>query len=164
MRRALTKCLPAPGCGPHWTPLRRRPCRRPGTCSARPFSRRPRRPRASGNGGDAMALEVEILVRQRLLASPEVQALVGTRIFPVGGRPDECPEAALPAITYQRVSNRRLTSHQGSSGASLPLVQLSCWAKTWSEVRAVAAAMRRALDGWIDYSTEPPTHGVTVEG
>src|SRR5690554_3770237 len=76
-----------------------------------------------------MALEVEVLVRQRLLASPEVSALVGTRIFPVGGRPDKGPEAALPAIAYQRVSNRRLTSHEGSLGASQPLVQLSCWAK-----------------------------------
>jgi len=115
-------------------------------------------------GGDAMAVEVEVLVRQRLRASPEVSALVGTRIFPVGGRPDEGPEAALPAITYQRVSNRRLTSHEGSLGASLPLVQLSCWAKTWSEARAVAAAVRRALDGWIDYSSDPPIHGVTIEG
>src|SRR5690606_12612394 len=103
-----------------------------------------------------MALEVEILVRQRLLASPEVSALVGTRIFPVGGRPDKGPKAALPAITYQRVSNRWLTSHEGGLGASQPLVQLSCWAKTWSEVRALAAAVRRALDGWIDYSTDPP--------
>src|SRR5690606_41121003 len=91
-----------------------------GTCSERLCSRRPRRPRASRNGGDAMALEVEILVRQRLLASPEVQALVGTRIFPVGGRPDKGLEAALPAITYQRVSNRWLTSHEGSLGASQP--------------------------------------------
>src|SRR5690606_18365167 len=113
---------PAPGCGRRWTPLAPGPCRTLETCSERPCCRRPRRPGASGNGGDAMALEVEILVRQRLLASPEVQALVGTRIFPVGGRPDEGPRAALPAITYQRVSNRRLTSHQGSSGASLPLV------------------------------------------
>jgi len=110
-----------------------------------------------------MALEVEVLVRQRLLASPEVQALVGTRIFPVGGRPDKGPEVVLPAITYQRVSNRRLTSHEGSLGVLMPLVQLSCWAKTWSEARAVAAAVRRALDGWIDYSTDPPIHGVTVE-
>src|SRR5690606_2087336 len=122
-------------------------------------------PRASlANGGDAMALEVEILVRQRLLASTEVSALVGTRIFPVGGRPDKGPQAALPAITYQRVSNRRLTSHQGSLGAAMPLGQLSCWANTWSEARAVAAAVRRALDGWIYYSTDPPIHGVTIEG
>jgi len=111
-----------------------------------------------------MALEVEVLVRQRLLASPEVSALVGTKIFPVGGRPDKGTEAALPAITYQRVSNRWLTSHEGSLGASQPLVQLSCWAKTWSEVRALAAAVRRALDGWVDYSTDPPIHGVTIEG
>jgi len=111
-----------------------------------------------------MAVEVEVLVRQRLRASPEVQSLVGTRIFPAGGRPDKGPEASLPAITYQRISNRWLTSHEGSLGASMPLVQLSCWAKTWSEARAVAAAVRRALDGWIDYSTEPPIHGVTIEG
>ena len=133
-------------------------------CSARPCSRRPRRPRESSDGGDAMALEVEVLVRQRLLVSPEVSTLVGTRIFPVGGRPDKGPEAALPAITYQRVSNRLLTSHEGSLGASQPLVQLSCWSKTWSEVRALAAAVRHALDGWVDYSTEPPIHGVTIEG
>src|SRR5690606_11969472 len=125
------RCRPAHGCVRRWTPLAHGLCRRPGTCSARPFSRRPRRPRASSNGGDAMALEVEVLVRQRLLASPEVQALVGTRIFPVGGRPDKGLEAALPAITYQRVSNRRLTSHGGSLGVAMPLVQLSCWAKTW---------------------------------
>src|SRR5690606_41296370 len=105
MNPAPTRGPPVPGCGPHWTPSRRRPCRMLGTCSARPFSRRPRRPRASSNGGDAMALEVEILVRQRLLASPEVAALVGTRIFPVGGRPGEGPEAELPGITYQRVTN-----------------------------------------------------------
>src|SRR5690606_2858616 len=111
-----------------------------------------------------MALEVEVLVRQRLLASPEVQALVGTRISPVGGRPDKGPKAALPAITYQRISNRWLTSHEGSLGASQPLVQLSCWAETWSEARAVAAAVRQALDGWIDYSSDPPIHGVTIEG
>jgi len=111
-----------------------------------------------------MALEVEVLIRKRLLASPEVQTLVGTRISPVGGRPDEGLQAALPAITYQRVSNRWLTSHEGSLGASQPLVQLSCWAKTWSEVRSVAAAVRRALDGWVDYSTDPPIHGVTIEG
>ena len=103
-------------------------------------------------------------MRQRLLASPEVSALVGTRIFPAGGRPDKGPEVALPSITYQRISNRWLTSHEGSLGASQPLVQLSCWAKTWSEVRAVAAAVRGALDGWIDYSAEPPIHGVTIEG
>lgn len=90
--------------------------------------------------------------------------MVGTRIFPVGGRPDKGLEAALPAITYQRVSNRRLTSHEGSLGASQPLVQLSCWAKTWGEVRALAAAVRRALDGWIDYFSDPPIHGVTIEG
>src|SRR5690606_1307712 len=99
-----------------------------------------------------------------MLASSEVSALVGTRIFPVGGRPDKGPQAALPAITYQRVSNWRLTSHEGSLGAAMPLVQLSCWAKTWSEVRTVAAAVRRALDGWIDYSSDPPIHGVTIEG
>src|SRR5690606_29495334 len=93
-----------------------------------------------------------------------VRTLVGTRMFPVGGRPDEGPEAALPAITYQRVSNRHLTSHEGSLGASMPLVQLSCWAKTWSEARSVAAAVRLALDGWIDYSSDPPIYGVTIEG
>src|SRR5690606_34007854 len=122
MKPAPTKCLLAPGCGQRWTPLRRRPCRMLGTCSARLCCRRPRRPRARSNGGDAMAVEVEVLVRQRLLASPEVRALVGTRVFPVGGRPDKGPEAALPAITYQRVSNRLLTSHEGSLGASMPLV------------------------------------------
>src|SRR5690606_6509513 len=164
MRRAPTKCPPAPGCGPQWTPLRRRPGRMLGTGSARPVSQRARRPAANSNGGDVKALKVELLVRHGLLASPAVAAPVGTRILHHGDRPDDGPEAALPAITYQRVSNRRLTSHQGSSGASLPLVQLSCWAKTWSEVRAVAAAVRRALDGWVDYSTEPPIHGVTIEG
>jgi len=110
-----------------------------------------------------MALEVEVLVRQRLLASPEVQSLVGTRIFPVGGRPDKGPEASLPAITYQRISNRWLASHEGSLGGSAPLVQLSCWAKTWSEVRELARAVREALDGWVDYTTDPPVQGITIE-
>src|SRR5690606_7134613 len=164
MRPGPSRWRPAPGCGRRWTPLVHGLCRRPGTCSARPCSRRPQKPRASSNGGDAMALEVEILVRQRLLPSPEVSALVGTRVFPVGGLPDEGPEAALPAITYQRESKPRLTSHQGSLGAAMPLLQLSGWAKTWSEARAVAAAVRRALDGWIDYSSDPPIHGVTIEG
>lgn len=108
--------------------------------------------------------EVETLVRQRLLDTPTVSALVGTRIFPVDSRPDKGPESALPAITYQRVSNRRLTSHEGSLGASAPLVQLSCWSKDWLEVRALSKAVREALDGWIDLTTDPPIQGVTIEG
>src|SRR5690606_41802513 len=88
---------------------------------------------------------------------------VGPVIFPVGLRPDKEPQSALPAISYQRVSNRWLTSHEGSLGASQPLIQLSCWANTWSEVRALATAVRRVLDGWIDYSSDPPIQGVTIE-
>lgn len=110
-----------------------------------------------------MAVEVEVLVRQRLLASPEVRALVGTRIFPVDGRPDESQLSTLPAITFLRASTRRLVTHQGSLGGSAPLIQLDCWAKEWSEVRMLAKAVKSALDGWVDYSTDPPIQGVTIE-
>src|SRR5690606_42110202 len=80
-RRARRKCRPDLGFVRRWTLWVRKRCKRLATCSGNPcFRRRCKREES----GDAMALELEILVRQRLLASPEVQSLVGTSIFPVG--------------------------------------------------------------------------------
>lgn len=72
-----------------------------------------------------------------------VKALVAARIYPSIIPPD----AALPAIAYQRVSAMRVKSHGGPSSLARPRFQITCLARSYGSARAVADATRGALDG-----------------
>jgi|WetSurSiteA1Bulk_404760.scaffolds.fasta_scaffold19697_2 hypothetical protein len=87
---------------------------------------------------------IEALVRAQLLSDPTVFGLVATRIYP-----SMLPQAVtLPAISYFRVSTGRLLSHDGPSGLEHPLLQLDMWAESYDVAKALAAAVREALDGF----------------
>lgn len=79
-----------------------------------------------------------------LLADPGVSALVGTSVFPVVIR----ESATLPAITYQRLSGERTYTLGGASGWATVHVGITGWANGYAAARALADAVRVALDAY----------------
>lgn len=87
--------------------------------------------------------ELEEAVYSRLSGNVAVAALVSTRIYP-----NKIPqEATLPAIAYQRISARRVKAHAAPTGLARVRVQVTCVARSYSEVKGLAAAVRTAMQG-----------------
>ena len=87
--------------------------------------------------------ELEEAVYSRLSGNVAVAAIVSTRIYP-----QKIPqEATLPAIAYARVSARRVKAHAAPTGLARARMQVTCVATSYSAVKALAAAVRKALEG-----------------
>lgn len=87
-------------------------------------------------------MSLESALAAYVLRQPAVTALVGDRFDPV-----ENPQGtAMPAIAYQTISRPREYSHDGG-GLSDARVQLTISAATFTEVVAVADALRPVLAG-----------------
>lgn len=54
----------------------------------------------------------------------------------------------FPAITYTRISRKRMYSQSGDSLLTTVRVQLSCWAETYTAVDGLAAAVITAFSGF----------------
>jgi len=78
----------------------------------------------------------------RLSGTAGVTALVSTRIYPMAIPQD----ITLPAIAYQRISGLRIPEHDGPSGLATGRVQFTCQGTSYSSAKAVATAVRAALD------------------
>lgn len=89
-------------------------------------------------------MTIEAAVIQHLLAHPGVAALVGDRIYPM--RLPQRP--TYPALTCQKVSGPRVTAKDGPAGLAQARMQVSCWAKSYPDAKAVAEQVRRALAGF----------------
>lgn len=89
-----------------------------------------------------MTATVEEQLVARLLAQPEVTALVGDRIEPVLNSQD----TPLPALSYQTVGRATEHTHDGAL-TSRPRVQVTAIASTYAQVVAVLQACKLALDG-----------------
>ena len=103
--------------------------------------------------------EIEEAVYSRLTTTAAVTAIVGagsaSRIYP-----NKIPqEATLPAVAYQRVSTRRVKAHAAPTGLARVRVQVTCVARTYSEVKGLAVVVRKALEGVMG-----TVGGVTVQG
>ncbi|MGE4297037.1 MAG: DUF3168 domain-containing protein [Desulfovibrionaceae bacterium] len=77
-----------------------------------------------------------------LLHDATVAALAGTRVHPAP-LPRGC---ALPAISYARISGGQVYSLAGYSGLENPRIQVDCWAETYDAAKALATAVRAAMD------------------
>jgi uncharacterized protein DUF3168 len=78
-----------------------------------------------------------------------ISALVATRIYPL-----RIPEGAtLPAVAYHKVTGPRTHSKDGDMSLSHPRFQVTCWAKDYSDAKAVRDAVIAALDGFTDGGT-----------
>ena len=82
----------------------------------------------------------------RLEASTGVTALVGGRIYAMTASQG----AAMPAITYQKISPGLMHTLQMAEPVARPRLQVNCWADTYSVAKAVAGEVRSALNGYDD--------------
>lgn len=90
-----------------------------------------------------MSLETEL--RTYTLAGTAVAAMVGTRMYA-----RKLPQnPTLPAISFQRIDNRRLHDMDGPDGLPRPRMQLNCWGTTPAEAADLAAVVRQRLDGFL---------------
>lgn len=94
-------------------------------------------------------MTLEESLHQQLLRSPHITAMVGPRIWHGRLPPHSFQRGSTrPALTYWRVTGRRsVTPIIESRGGELR-VQLDCWAKTDTDVRALRNAVRLALHGF----------------
>lgn len=75
------------------------------------------------------------------LVAPSPQTVAGTRVFPM-----IAPEnAALPRITYQRISTEPQNSLDGHASLDRVNMQVDCWASTKGVAAALAMEVRLAL-------------------
>lgn len=105
----------------------------------------------------------EVIIRQRLLESPDVATRVGVRIFPMV-RPATGPLAALPAIVFQRVApGVRYSAHGEPADLGAPRIQIMALSGDIDEAWEVSNAARQALDGWSDRTAIPRIDGVSCD-
>lgn len=89
-------------------------------------------------------MTIEEAIQAHLLATPNVAALVGVRVYPV-----KMPQRpTYPAVVYNRISGPREHSQDGSSGLAHPRFQLDCFAATYAGAKDLASKVRLALDGF----------------
>ena len=92
-------------------------------------------------------------MREHLIADPGVNALVGTRIYPM-----RTPQAVtLPALVYQQISGDHLEGLQGPHGAVKARFQVASIATDYTKAHQVSEAVRLAMAGW----REP---GIGIQG
>jgi len=88
--------------------------------------------------------EIEEALTSLLKADGDVAAIVGTRVYPAA----VYQGADMEAITYQQISGPRDETLDGPSGFVAYSCQINCWAEKYGEARALAAVVRKLLDGY----------------
>jgi len=86
---------------------------------------------------------IEKAIRSILIADTAVKAIT-TRCYP--GKIPQNPE--YPLIVYYKVTGNRDHHLQGPSGLAHPRFQVEAWATTYDAAKALANAIRVALDGY----------------
>ena len=74
-----------------------------------------------------------------------VSAIVASRVYPLV----MAQKTTLPAITYQTPALKPDRNLAGNTGRMTATIQLNAWAETYTAVKALAKALRSALN---DYS------------
>ena len=86
---------------------------------------------------------IEKAIRSILVNDSTVKAIT-TRCYP--GKIPQNPE--YPLIVYHKVTGMRDHHLQGPSGLAHPRFQVEAWATTYDAAKALANAIRGALDGY----------------
>lgn len=89
-----------------------------------------------------------------------ISALIGTRIYPQILPQDP----TFPAITYSQTSGvRDRVIREGPSGRARPRITINCWGERYSQARALADAVRIALDGYRGIMGSTDVGGVRLD-
>jgi hypothetical protein len=96
--------------------------------------------------------DLEPVIYTKLSGNAGVLAQVSTRIYPVQG-----PQGgSRPLIVYSKVSDNPINNAAPAfASESNARVRFHAIAETYAGAKAVAAAIRSALDGWRDTGTSP---------
>jgi hypothetical protein len=86
---------------------------------------------------------IEKAIRSILIADTTVKAIT-TRCYPATLPQDP----TYPLIVYYKVTGMRDHHLQGPSGLAHPRFQVEAWATTYDAAKALANAIREALDGY----------------
>lgn len=87
-----------------------------------------------------------------LVASSDVTAIVGTspsRIYPAGNVPEVTggdPNANVPCISWQTIAGHPENYMSGRPDVDNQRIQIDCWALTFTQANALAAAAQAALE------------------
>lgn len=103
---------------------------------------------------------IEPALFTRLSTFAGLTALVSTRVYP-GVAPQN---AALPFVTYRRVSAVRPWGMGSDAGIVMARVQLDTFALSYAAARSVAEQVRGALQRWRDEAAAVPVLDCTIEG
>ncbi|SEB40701.1 DUF3168 domain-containing protein [Terriglobus roseus] len=82
---------------------------------------------------------------QLLTSDSDVASCISTRYFPLM-LPDD---AALPAVTYQRVSTVTSPTLNGFTDLVQVRLQIDTWATTYADARRAAQAIQNAIEGFL---------------
>ena len=86
---------------------------------------------------------IEAAIRSILVNDTTVKDIT-TRCYPV-----TIPQSpTYPLILYTKITGMRDHHLRGPSGHAHPRLQIESWSKSYSEAKTLAAAIRKALDGY----------------
>lgn len=98
-----------------------------------------------------MSSDAEKHLTNRLKRNSAVRTLISSRVYPVVAPSD----ASLPYLVYSRNSTEFINSSDGYTGSAIANITISSWASTYIGAKALADAVRAALDGWRDHGLSP---------
>ena len=90
-------------------------------------------------------MSVETAIYSILINDATVHGLVGNAVYPVALPQD----TALPCIVYQEISEVSLYSCDGPVGLETARYQITAWAKTQSQAKAIANAVKAVFNGYL---------------
>ena len=93
-----------------------------------------------------------------LLANAPLVTLIGTRLFPVAIRKD----VGWPVLVYRRLASDPSYVLSGRAGWRTAQVEMMAWGAEYTDARAVAEAVRVALDAHVDALAQGPIRFIAV--
>src|SRR5512146_3040847 len=91
-----------------------------------------------------MAADLDQALSYKLLHFPALQALVGTRIYPIA-----LPQTVtLPAVLFQPISGAPVRIHRERSLLPRATYQITVWAEDLDDGRAIEKVITSELDGF----------------
>ena len=90
---------------------------------------------------------IESGISQRLLSTPAVTAIMGTRLYPVI-IPAGATPASYPCATMRTISSVPQYTNDGPTGFINARIQIETWSADYYTGKSLADAIRVALDGF----------------
>lgn len=87
------------------------------------------------------AVDFEKILSATLKSSADLAAIVEDRIYCL-----YIPQVAkMPCVSYQRISSRPANTLMGASGLEVIKMQIDCWARSLTEAKNAAKAIRAVM-------------------